>query len=94
MFSSSKYTKPEFQLPNDARAYVARRDPDARVCLEVVPRGLENPERHSNGMQVVVLVGAPWCSERVQQNKSCAPHAAELQVAVCVHPFESRDGLR
>lgn len=38
-------------------------------------------------MQVIVLVGAPWCSERIQQNEPCARKAAKLCVAVCVHPL-------
>ena len=65
--------QPEFELSDDTRAYVARGDSNARFPMEAVLRGLEDSERHSNSMQVVVLVGTPRCSERVQQNKACSP---------------------
>jgi len=57
---------PEIQLPNNSCANIARGDPNACFPLEAVLRRTEDHERHSNGVQVIVLVGAPWRPERIQ----------------------------
>lgn len=62
---------PEIRLSDDSRAHVTRGDPDTSLPLEALIRGLNDHERHSDRMEVVVLVGAPGCSESVQQNKPC-----------------------
>lgn len=78
---------PEIKLPNNSRANIARGDPNARVPLEAVLRGREDHERHSNGVQVIVLVGAPWRPERIQQNKSCSASIRIRMYGAWVSPF-------